>query len=102
MKIQRVASYRTTDGKTFDGKKDAQTHQKTLDRLDSLKGLVLSGLSNGVTAPTDELVDEIATFILNNADELRSILPQRAKSADLDAFIAEQQAGLGQTPATVQ
>jgi len=102
MKIQRVASYRTTDGKTFNDKKDAQTHQKTLDRLDSLKVLVANGMANDVTAPTDELVDEIATFILNHADDLRSILPQRAKPTELDAFIAEQQAGLGQTPATVQ
>jgi len=105
MKIQRVASYRTTDGKTFSDKKDAQTHQKTLDRLDELEALIRDRLQlqdegdlRGYTARV------LAETLLENADALRGILPQRAKSDPdaIDALIAEQQAALGQTPATVQ
>jgi dsDNA-binding SOS-regulon protein len=75
MKIKRVASYETTDGQIFTDKKDAQAHQKTLDRIDQLEELVAVGLPSlhvGTSAA------QVARFVLVNADAIRAILPQRA------------------------
>jgi dsDNA-binding SOS-regulon protein len=109
MKVKRVASYETTDGKVFLEKKDAQKHQKNLDRRVELEQLVAAQFPH---SPDSEryldavTVSDVAQFVLDNADELRAILPQRAKPGAesapdaLDEFIAERRAA--QTPATVQ
>ncbi|MFT4064345.1 hypothetical protein [Paraburkholderia sp.] len=78
MKVKRVASYQTTDGQTFADKKAAQAHQKEVDRRKALKDLIDDKLeddlfSGDVTSLT------LVSFILENADAIRSILPQRAK-----------------------
>jgi dsDNA-binding SOS-regulon protein len=40
IKIKRIASYQTNDGQTFTDKKDAQAHQKTLDRRAEMQSLI--------------------------------------------------------------
>src|SRR5467141_769458 len=76
-----VASYETTDGRTFATKPEAQTHQRDLSRINELDALVKRGMSDGVTTVNDQLAAQIAAFILVYADELREILPKRAASA---------------------
>lgn len=76
-----VASYQTTDGKTFASKSEAQTHQRDLKRINELDALVKRGMSDGVTTVNDQMAAQIAAFILVYADELREILPKRAASA---------------------
>ena len=76
-----VASYETTDGKTFTSKSEAQTHQRDLKRINELDALVKRGMSDGVTTVNDSVAAQIAAFLLVYADELREILPKRAASA---------------------
>lgn len=91
MKIKRVAVYETSDGETFADKKLAQAHQKHLDRLEHLESLVRDafqlqdvGYLDGITA------EDMAQTILDNAELIRTILPQRAKT--VEAVPAEAQA----------
>jgi dsDNA-binding SOS-regulon protein len=99
MKIKRVASYETTDGQVFTDKKAAQQHQKNVDRKDALIKLI-NERANNYSANVTRVGDlsdhwmsvdfgEIANFILDNADELRAILPQRAKSEPEPDFMGE-------------
>jgi len=74
-----IASYETTDGKTFSDKGEAAKHQAHLNRIKNIAVLVKSGLATNATEPTDELALEVAQFIVDNADALREILPKRAK-----------------------
>jgi dsDNA-binding SOS-regulon protein len=76
-----VASYETTDGKTFTSKSEAQTHQRDLKRINELDALVKRGMSDGVTTVNDQMAAQIAAFILVYSDELRDILPKRSASA---------------------
>ncbi|MDP9155334.1 MAG: hypothetical protein M3O74_13900 [Pseudomonadota bacterium] len=77
-----VASYQTTDGKTFDKKDDAAKHQRELDRKAKLEELVAGQFQHSpdnmryLDAAT---VGDVARFIIENADALREILPKRAK-----------------------
>jgi dsDNA-binding SOS-regulon protein len=75
-----VASYETTDGRTFTSKSEAQTHQRDLKRIQELDALVKRGMSDGVTTVDDAMAANIAAFLLVYADELREILPKRAAS----------------------
>jgi len=74
-----IASYETTDGKTFSDKGEAAKHQAHLNRIKNIAVLVKSGLATNATEPTDELALEVAQFIVDNANALREILPKRAK-----------------------
>ena len=76
-----VASYETTDGRTFTSKSEAQAHQRDLKRISELEALVKRGMSDGVTTVNDQMAAQIAAFVLVYADELREILPKRAVSA---------------------
>lgn len=76
MKIKRVASYETTDGQVFTDKKAAHKHQAQIDRFEKLKVLVAGGFGTAVYMD----VSDVASFILDNADAIRAILPQRAKT----------------------
>jgi hypothetical protein len=87
MKIKRVAHYQTTDGSTFDNKKDAQTHQRELDRFESLVDLISGAFFKTSPSSAFDLgtitVGDVAQLLIDKADELRSILPQRsAKTTD--------------------
>jgi dsDNA-binding SOS-regulon protein len=99
MKIKRVASYETTDGQVFTDKKAAHQHQKHVDRLSDLQNLITEAFSTSDPNPHLAYLDEVtvatlAAFLLDNADELRAILPQRAKS-DPDGFVADLTEALG-------
>jgi dsDNA-binding SOS-regulon protein len=98
MKIKRVASYETTDGQVFADKKAAQAHQKTVDRLTQLQKMIAEAFSTSDDNPHNAYLEEVtvatlAAFLLDNADELRAILPQRAKP-DADGFVAGLKEGL--------
>ena len=80
-----VASYETTDGKTFASKSEAQSHQRDLKRINELDALVKRGMSDGVTTVNDQMAAQIAAFILVYSDELRDILPKRSASAPVEA-----------------
>lgn len=92
MKIKRVAQYQTSDGQTFADKKGAQAHQKELDRIDSLIGLFDGNAENygGLTGTSENVRDftiqftygDLAQFLVDSADELRAILPQRTKPVE--------------------
>jgi dsDNA-binding SOS-regulon protein len=94
MKIKRVAQYQTSDGLTFAEKKDAQAHQKKLDRIESLialiddKASVYGTLSSPGEHTRENLLEitygELAYFIANNADAIRELLPQRAAKTIAD------------------
>jgi thymidine kinase len=84
--IKRIvkAQYETSDGQTFESKVDAMKHQADLDRVRKVMELVAAQLPNSedsmqyLDAVT---VNQVACFIVDNADALREILPKRAKSA---------------------
>jgi phosphoenolpyruvate-protein kinase (PTS system EI component) len=94
-----IASYETTDGKTFSDKGEAAKHQAHLNRIKNIAVLVKAGMATNATEPTDELALDVAQFIVDNADALREILPKRAKSV-----APASQTGLvgSQEPVTLQ
>jgi hypothetical protein len=93
-----VASYETTDGKTFTDKTEAAKHQANLKRLDLIEDAVFEKLLkrwaddkfNQFSPIPNVSVNQIANFILDNADALREILPKRAKSIANEATPVEQ------------
>jgi dsDNA-binding SOS-regulon protein len=111
MKIKRVASYETTDGQIFTDKKDAQAHQKELDRIDALVVLVdekvrpYGALTDTGETAREHLIEitfgELAQFVTHNADAIRALLPQRAAKTIADeptlpgsGEVPEQAAGI--------
>jgi hypothetical protein len=85
--IKRIvkAQYETSDGQTFESKVDAMKHQADLDRVRKVMDLLTANLQFRTVGACDYLADsttvnEVATFIVDNADALREILPKRAKS----------------------
>ena len=78
MKVKRIASYETTDGKLFTEKNDAKNHQRELDRHaqlaklveDTMKGEMLGG--EVIFSPAS-----LATWLIEQQEALRAILPQR-------------------------
>lgn len=86
--IKRIvkAQYETSDGQTLESKVDAMKHQADLDRVRKVMDLLTAKLPFRTAGACDYLADsttvnEVATFIIDNADALREILPKRAKSA---------------------
>jgi hypothetical protein len=80
-----VASYQTTDGKTFDKKEDATKHQAALARQAKIEELVAGQFQHSPDSQRyldAATVGDVALFIIENADALREILPKRAKSAE--------------------
>jgi hypothetical protein len=79
-----TAAYETTDGKTFADKGEAAKHQAHLKRIADVDALVVAQLPHSpdsmryLDAVT---VAQIAQFIVESADDLREILPKRAKAA---------------------
>jgi dsDNA-binding SOS-regulon protein len=76
-----VASYETTDGRTFTDKAEAAKHQAELTRLDNVAALVKQCIHRDDVQNDPTLARDVAAFIVENGHLLREILPKRAKSA---------------------
>jgi dsDNA-binding SOS-regulon protein len=81
MKIKRVAQYQTSDGQTFAEKKNAQAHQKALDRRDNLAEII-KAKGEYIASDAAGYAEYIADLILENADAIRAVLPQRAAKTE--------------------
>lgn len=83
MKVKRIASYETTDGKLFTDKNEARNHQRELDRHAELAKLVQDTMAADMLAGEIILTPaRLATWLIEQQESLRSILPQRKPKTD--------------------
>lgn len=99
MKVKRIASYETTDGKLFTDKIDAKLHQRELDRRANLAKLVTDTLKDEMIA--GEVIfrpESLADWLLANQEAIRNLLPQRKPKGEGKQEPAAD-AGTGEQPA---